>query len=119
MMMRIRFRGVSVGQIDDVLIEEYRKIRPFKRLIDIADVIISEEILNYKVQSTKDVLLAEKYVKNLHYRNIGEFLTDYMRNACMDNFQICRNCSRKCRNMKSEYQTACDRFSVMESMPEV
>ncbi len=119
MMLRIRMRGVTVGQVDDVLVEEYRKIRPFKRLVDIADVIISEEILHYKLQSSEDILLAEKYVQNLRYRNIGEFITDYMRSSCMDYFQICRNCEKQCRDMKNEYQIACDRFSEDLMMPAI
>lgn len=119
MMIRIRMRGVNIGQVDDVLIEEYRKIAPFNKLVNAADKIISENILHHDITSSDDLLLAEKYVLNLHYRNLGEYITDYMRNSCMENFQICMNCRNKCKDMKNDYQAACDRFANLPHMPEM
>lgn len=117
MMVRIRICGYSVGQVDDVLVEEFRKVRPFRKLVNIANVIISEEILKHNITSIDDVKQAEAYVQNLHYRNLGEYLTDYMRNACIDNFQICRNCADKCSMMRNPLQAGCDRFSTLPHIP--
>lgn len=119
MMVRVRLYNISAGQIDDVLIEEYRKVHPFNRLVNVANAIISQNILHYNIKSAEDVLLAEQYVKNLRYRNLGEYLTDYMRNAVMNDLKICRNCQAKCSKMENELQSACDNFTTLPQMPEI
>lgn len=94
MMVRIRVRGKGIGQVSDALLEEYKKIEPYKKLNLMAEAIISREILHYPIQGLADLTVADGYVKNLHYRNIGEFLDAYIRNRLMNYFPICGNCEK-------------------------
>lgn len=92
MMLRLRLRGKSIGQIDDALLEEYKIIEPYRRLNFLIEMMIGREILHYTVANVQDLDLAEEYVKNLRYRNIGEYLDDYMRKRLLEYFEICQNC---------------------------
>lgn len=123
MMQRLRLRGKSIGQIDDEMLVEYQKIAPYKRLNVMVENLIGREILHFPVTSLADLDLAEQYVMNLHYRNIGEYLDTYIRSCLMPRFKICRNCElynkgfcSKSKNEVHELQKGCDDIILKEEL---
>lgn len=112
-MVRIRIKGKSIGQIDDKLLEEYRAKTKFRRINPVCQNIIETSILGRPVKSIADLDLAEDYVRNIRYRNIGEYLEYYIRSQLMDDFAICKNCMRfpLCNEAKNKLQRACSKYT--------
>ena len=121
MMQRIRIRGKSIGQIDEEIIKLYGKVESYNKLTIMLESIISREILSYTVETIEYLDIAENYVRNLHYRNIGEYLEDYMRQKVWAYLEICANCDFYFNGVCSigdvpvpvhEWEKACDEVKM-------
>jgi len=120
MMVHIRLRGKRIGQIDDSLLEEYNKIVPCSNITMMIENLVSKEILKRQFRSVEDIETATEYVQNLKYKNIGDYLSAYMRDYIRDQFKICENCSycdnETCSKQKGKkvnsLETACEKFKL-------
>ena len=117
-MQRIRIKGKSIGQIDEDLLRLYMKKFPKQKLTSQMEQLIETQILNRPVDSIEDLDLAEKYVNNLYYRNIGEFLDAYIKDQVYYELPICENCTHYNRFCikKKEYvhrlEKACENYEL-------
>jgi len=82
-MERLLIKGKGFGQVNDILLERYKEAYGLedKSLNQIAKEIIKPVF--GKIKSIKDVYEVEQYVKGMYYRNIADYLDDYMRSKLL------------------------------------
>ena len=113
MMTRVRLRGKSIGQIDEDILDLYEKITNYDSFLQEIERIIEEKILGYKVKNRKDLDIAEDYIKNLYYRNIGEYISEYMQQVIRPYIPICQNCIKvSCPKKKHPFQKGCSDMEI-------
>lgn len=118
MMQRIRIKGKSIGQIDEDLLRLYMKKYPQLKVTTQMEQLIETQILHRPVKSIEDLDLAEQYVKNLYYRNIGEFLDAYIKDQVYYELPICENCTHynrfcdKKKNYVHRLEKACEKYEL-------
>ena len=118
-MLRIRIKEEHLGQIDELVYSQYIKSHGESNFTNLIRELIGDVILKHPVNSIEDIHLAKQYVKNLHYKDIGSFLEEYMRRECEDDLRICKNCYAKCSRCENEFQAACENFSRFPHIPGV
>jgi len=95
---RIRSRGFSVGQVREDIALLYENNHLGNNLNLLVQEVIEERLLGHPITCKEDLAEAEKYLNNVGYSNIGEFLENYMRREVQCNFEVCMNCDHYSRN---------------------
>lgn len=95
--MRLRVSGFHVANVDDKLIELYRKFFPTDISSEqLVKQIIEKYLLFSSLCSEKSVEEAKELALNLYFDDIGSWVEHWIRTRLFDMLPICRNCM--CKN---------------------
>lgn len=94
--MRLRVNGVHVANVEDQLIELYKKYFPAEITNEqLVKQIIEKDLLFSNLNNEKSINEAKELASNLFFDDIGSWVEHWIRTRIFDKLPICRNCPCK------------------------
>ena len=92
--MRYRKFGLQYATVNDELLSEYKKRFPqMKADVHIITYLIESRLIFRPVQNVDDMEEAKKYVQNMFYSDLGEWVNSQLREDIIRDISICKNCA--------------------------
>ena len=122
--MTYRKFGKYYARINDELLTEYKNTFPQVNsdANNIVSYIIETRLIFRNIQNIEDMEDAKKYVKNMFYSGLSEWVDAQLRKDIMNHVSICKNCKMLSENsfcpilgaFVNPYQKSCHNMQTQE-----
>lgn len=91
--MRFRKFNTQYATVNDDLLEQYKLLFPqMKNDNEIVAYLIESRLILRPINSKEDLEDAKKYIANMLYSSIGEWVDSQLRSDMINHLSLCKNC---------------------------